>query len=45
MKANVRLQTQRLLQSPVASQAVGAGRLKAVGVYYDLATGVVNILV
>ncbi|BAU41803.1 carbonic anhydrase [Leptolyngbya sp. O-77] len=45
VKANVRLQTQRLTQSPVVSQAVSAGRLKVVGAYYDLATGVVSILV
>ncbi|HIK42049.1 carbonic anhydrase [Thermoleptolyngbya sp. M55_K2018_002] len=45
VKANVRLQTQRLLQSPIVSQAVDAGRLKVVGAYYDLATGVVSILV
>lgn len=44
VKANVRLQTQRLLRSPVLSQAVQQGRLKVVGAYYDLATGVVNIL-
>lgn len=44
VKANVRLQTQRLSRSPIISQAVQQGRLKVVGAYYDLATGVVNIL-
>ncbi|GAB4134759.1 MAG: hypothetical protein Fur0046_06970 [Cyanobacteria bacterium J069] len=45
VKANVRLQTQRLSQSPIVSQAVQQGWVKVVGAYYDLATGVVSILV
>ncbi|WOB41907.1 hypothetical protein HNI00_00990 [Thermoleptolyngbya oregonensis NK1-22] len=51
VKANVRLQTRRLTQSPPIfwavsiSQAVRVGHLKVVGADYDLATGAVGILV
>jgi carbonic anhydrase len=44
VKANVRLQVQRLLQSTVIASAVADGKLKIVGAYYDLDTGAVSLL-
>jgi carbonic anhydrase len=44
VKANVRLQVQQLLRSPVMAAAVQAGTLKVVGGYYDLDSGVVSLL-
>lgn len=44
IKANVRLQVQRLLNSSVIAAAVKEGKLKVVGAYYDLDTGVVSLV-
>jgi carbonic anhydrase len=44
IKANVILQANRLKASPVISKLIAENKLKVVGGYYDLDTGVVNIL-
>lgn len=44
VKANVRLQVQRLLNSSVISSAVQQGKLKVVGAYYDLDTGNISLV-
>jgi|SRR6476661_3803227 len=44
VKANVRLQANRLKASPVIHQLIEEGKLKVVGGYYDLDTGAVTIL-
>jgi carbonic anhydrase len=44
VKANVRLQVQRLLSSEVIASAVRTGRLKVVGAYYDLDTSEVKLV-
>jgi carbonic anhydrase len=44
VKANVRLQVDRLLSSPVVAAAVGDGRLQVVGAYYDLDTGAISLV-
>jgi carbonic anhydrase len=44
VKANVRLQANRLKASPVINQLIEEGKLKIVGGYYDLDTGAVEIL-
>jgi carbonic anhydrase len=44
VKANVRLQANRLKDSPVINQLIEEGKLKIVGGYYDLDTGAVEIL-
>jgi carbonic anhydrase len=44
VKANVRLQANRLKASPVLNQLIQEGKLKIVGGYYDLDTGAVTIL-
>jgi carbonic anhydrase len=44
VKANVRLQANRLKASPVLNQLIQEGKLKVVGGYYDLDTGAVEIL-
>jgi carbonic anhydrase len=44
VKANVRLQANRLKASPVINQLIQEGKLKIVGGYYDLDTGKVTIL-
>lgn len=44
VKANVRLQVDRLLGSPVVAAAVGASRLRVVGAYYDLDTGAISLV-
>jgi len=44
IKANVRLQVQRLLTSSVIANAVEAGSLKVVGAYYDLDSGEVSLV-
>ncbi|TAG95730.1 MAG: carbonic anhydrase [Oscillatoriales cyanobacterium] len=44
-KANIVLQANRLKASPVISKLIAENKLKVVGGYYDLDTGVVNILV
>jgi carbonic anhydrase len=44
IKANVMLQASRLKASPVISKLIAENKLKVVGGYYDLDTGVVNIL-
>jgi carbonic anhydrase len=44
IKANVRLQVQRLQASSVIAAAVKAGKLKIVGAYYDLDTGEVSLV-
>lgn len=44
VKANVRLQVQRLKTSSVIAAAVAAGKLKVVGAYYDLDTGAVSLV-
>ena len=43
VKANVRLQANRLKASPVLNQLIQEGKLKVVGGYYDLDTGAVEI--
>jgi carbonic anhydrase len=42
--ANIRLQAQRVKQSPVISQLILQGRLLVVGGYYDLDTGAITIV-
>ncbi|MEG5015621.1 MULTISPECIES: carbonic anhydrase [unclassified Microcoleus] len=44
-KANVILQTRKLKASPVISQLILENKLKVVGGYYDLDTGLINRLV
>jgi len=44
VKANVRLQANRLKDSPVINKLVEEGKLKIVGGYYDLDTGAVEIV-
>jgi carbonic anhydrase len=44
-RAQVTLQVEQLKQAPVLSAAVGAGTLKVVGAWYNLETGLVEILV
>jgi len=44
VKANVRLQVQRLEKSPVIASAVNIGKLKVVGAYYDLDTGKISLV-
>ncbi len=44
VKANVRLQMQRLQSSSVIASALQQGKLKIVGAYYDLETGTVSLL-
>lgn len=43
-KANVMLQAERLKASPVISQLIQENKLKVVGAYYDLDTGVVSLV-
>lgn len=44
VKANVRLQKERLKSSPVISQLIEEGKLKVVGAYYNLKTGEVSLI-
>ncbi|NJR38744.1 MAG: carbonic anhydrase [Leptolyngbyaceae cyanobacterium CSU_1_4] len=44
VKANVRLQVQRLQTSPIIASAVEAGKLKVVGAFYDLDTGAIDLV-
>ena len=44
IKANVRLQVQRLQTSSVISSAIEVGKLKIVGAYYDLETGEISFV-
>lgn len=44
VKANVRLQVQRLQNSSVIAQAIEAGKLNIVGAFYDLDTGEVSLV-
>ncbi|MBD1913302.1 MULTISPECIES: carbonic anhydrase [unclassified Leptolyngbya] len=44
IKANVRLQVERLQHSSVIAAAVQEGKLKVVGAYYDLDTGEVSLV-
>lgn len=44
VKANVRLQVQRLQTSSIIASAVQAGALKVVGAFYDLDTGEVSLV-
>jgi carbonic anhydrase len=44
VKANVRLQVQRLKNSSVIASAVQEGKLKVVGAYYDLDTGKISLV-
>ena len=44
VRANIRLQAQRVKQSPVISQLILQGRLLVVGGYYDLDTGAITIV-
>ncbi|MBD0313239.1 MAG: carbonic anhydrase, partial [Microcoleus sp. T3-bin5] len=44
VKENVRLQANRLKESPVISQLILQGKLLVVGGYYDLDTGAVTII-
>ena len=44
VKENVRVQIERLKESPVISQLIQEGKLKVVGGYYDLDTGVVSMV-
>jgi len=44
VKENVRLQIQRLKESPVISQLIQEGKMKVVGGYYDLDTGAVSMV-
>jgi len=44
VKANVRLQVQRLQVSSVVASAVQAGKLKVVGAFYDLDTGAISLV-
>jgi carbonic anhydrase len=45
VKANVRLQVQRLEKSLLISEAITAGKLKVIGAYYDLDSGEVSLVV
>ncbi len=44
VKANVRLQVQRLQNSSVIAAAIKKGKLKVVGAYYDLDTGKISLV-
>lgn len=44
IKANVKLQTQRLQESPIISKLIQEGKLKIVGGYYSLDTGEIQII-
>jgi carbonic anhydrase len=44
VKANVRLQVQRLENSSVVSGLVAAGKVKVVGAYYDLDSGEISLV-
>ncbi len=44
VKANIRLQVQRLQTSSVIAAAIEEGKLKIVGAYYDLDTGKVSLI-
>ena len=44
VKANVRLQVQKLQSSYIVASAVQEGKLKVVGAYYDLDTGEVSLV-
>lgn len=44
IKANVMLQMRRMQASPVIQQLVTAGKLKVVGAYYDLDSGVISLI-
>ncbi|GAB4276218.1 MAG: carbonic anhydrase [Oscillatoriaceae cyanobacterium] len=44
IKANVMLQMSRLQASPVIQQLLKEGKLKVVGAYYDLDTGVISLI-
>ena len=44
IKANVRLQVERLMTSSVIASAVQQGKLKVVGAYYDLDTGAISLV-
>lgn len=44
IKANVKLQVQRLQNSSVMATAIEAGKLKIVGGYYDLDTGEISLV-
>ncbi len=44
VKANVLLQVQRLKKSPVVSELIQEGKLKVVGGYYDLDSGIVSLV-
>ncbi len=44
VKANVRLQVQRLQKSSVIASALQQGKLKIVGAYYDLDTGAISLV-
>ncbi|MGB7413028.1 MAG: carbonic anhydrase [Thermosynechococcaceae cyanobacterium] len=44
VKANVRLQVQRIQASSVIAAAVEKGTLKVVGAYYDLDTGEISLV-
>ncbi|MFM7428085.1 MAG: carbonic anhydrase [Elainella sp.] len=44
VKANVRLQVQRLQTSSVIASALQEGKLKIVGAYYDLDTGEISLV-
>jgi carbonic anhydrase len=44
VKANVRLQVQRLQTSAVLAEAIQAGKLKIVGAFYDLDTGEISLV-
>ncbi|MBD0341423.1 MAG: carbonic anhydrase, partial [Microcoleus sp. Co-bin12] len=44
VKANIRLQANRLKASPVINQLIQEGKLKVVGAYYDLDTAAVEII-
>jgi carbonic anhydrase len=44
VKANVRLQVQRLQTSSVLASAIQAGKLKIVGAFYDLDTGEISLV-
>ncbi len=44
IKANVRLQVQRLKNSSVIAKAISTGQLKVVGAYYELKTGKISLV-
>lgn len=44
VKANVSYQVQTVKKSPVISELIQQGKLKVVGGYYDLDTGVVSLV-